>query len=411
MELLTDNHFEKILDLFDGVKNEVRIVSPFISLPFAEKLVNTINCKNIKCEFITRFYLEDMFVKANSIDAIKLMIDSGIKVYAIKGLHTKLYLFDNEAAIIGSANFTTGGFKSNVELSILFDEKPMVEEVTVYFKSLISKIKDSNEGMITDEVLNIAKEKYESLLSLKKGKGINRNSYMFGAAIDRKSRFETSQSIADELDYCSKERFDLVNKMFKETINREKIINSYTTWLKLEGSAENRLNPEEKYDTNVVMLGNEKVYPLNYSASKKPTSVKDGDIAYIAPLSSDIKGKNQPIIIGKGRLKTFASENDATLHPDWIKKYPWMKEKYPWYCLMDEHFILDTEIKNGIPLQEIWDKFGSDSYEASFGKDEPYSEVAKKHFEKCHIRLSGNAAEYIDQRLEELKNRYGIIKD
>ena len=31
MEVLTNNHFEKILDLFDGVKHNIKIISPFIS--------------------------------------------------------------------------------------------------------------------------------------------------------------------------------------------------------------------------------------------------------------------------------------------------------------------------------------------------------------------------------------------
>ncbi len=29
MELLTDNHYEKILDLFDSVEMKIRIISPF----------------------------------------------------------------------------------------------------------------------------------------------------------------------------------------------------------------------------------------------------------------------------------------------------------------------------------------------------------------------------------------------
>ncbi|SCY45773.1 PLD-like domain-containing protein [Pseudobutyrivibrio sp. AR14] len=410
MELLTDNHYEKILDLFDSVEQEIKIISPFLSMPLAEKLVRVVSKKHINCVFVTRFYLEDMFAKANSIDAIKLMMDAGIEVYALKGLHTKLYLFDNTAAIIGSANFTTGGFASNIELSILFNEKSLINEVHAYFNNLLEQILETGEGKMTYEVLDSAKEKYDSLLSLKKSKG-TRNTYMYGASLDRKTRFETTQAIVDELDKCSTENNDVVSNMFKESSNREKVINDFTAWLKLEGSGENRLNPEEKYYTNVVILNGEKVYPLNYTASKKPSSVKNGDVAYIAPLSCDKKGKNQPIIVGKGRLRAFDNGNDATLYPDWIKKYPWMEEKYPWYCLMKEHFVLDTQIENGIPLQEIWDRFGSDTYESSFGKEEPYVEVAKKHYEKCHIRLSGNAAEYIDARLEELKKKYGVIDD
>ena len=31
-------------------------------------------------------------------------------IYALQDLHTKLYLFDESVSIVGSANFTMGGF-------------------------------------------------------------------------------------------------------------------------------------------------------------------------------------------------------------------------------------------------------------------------------------------------------------
>ena len=36
--------------------------------------------------------------------------------------------------------------------------------------------------------------------------------------------------------------------------------------------------------------------------------------------------------------------------------------------------------------------------------------VGIKHHQKAHIRLSGNAKEFIDKRLDELENQYGILK-
>lgn len=162
MEVLTNNHFEKILDLFDGVKHNIKIISPFISESMAKKLCDVVKNGNIACTFITRFYLEDMFAKANSIDAIQMMMDAGIDVYALKGLHTKLYLFDDTYGVLGSANFTAGGFKSNVELSLLLNnDDGILNELHSYFYDLLSKIKQSKEGLITKEVLDSAREKYK----------------------------------------------------------------------------------------------------------------------------------------------------------------------------------------------------------------------------------------------------------
>ena len=38
IEVLTDNHYEKIIELFDGTEKNIKIISPFISLSIAKKL-------------------------------------------------------------------------------------------------------------------------------------------------------------------------------------------------------------------------------------------------------------------------------------------------------------------------------------------------------------------------------------
>lgn len=39
IELLTNNHLEKILDLFDGANRDIRIISPFLSVAMASDCV------------------------------------------------------------------------------------------------------------------------------------------------------------------------------------------------------------------------------------------------------------------------------------------------------------------------------------------------------------------------------------
>lgn len=59
----------------------------------------------------------------SSIEGLKKLYEVGAKILALVVLHTKLYIFDDLSAIIGSANFTTGGFYTNHELSVLIDEE------------------------------------------------------------------------------------------------------------------------------------------------------------------------------------------------------------------------------------------------------------------------------------------------
>jgi hypothetical protein len=56
-----------------------------------------------------------------------------------------LDLFDEDCGVLGSANFTAGGFKSNIELSLLMGQKDnILTELHSYFDELLSKIKQSD---------------------------------------------------------------------------------------------------------------------------------------------------------------------------------------------------------------------------------------------------------------------------
>ena len=405
IEVLTNNHYEKMLDLFEGTDNKIKIISPFISVSIAKKLCDLVNQnRNIKCTFITRFYLEDMISKANSIDAIEMMIDAGIEVYALKGLHTKLYLFDNLNGVLGSANFTANGLLTNIELSLHFEAEPIVlNNLQGYFDDLIEKIKKCPENIITKDLLKIARNKYNHLLSTKKEKGNNFSTYMFGAALDNKSRFETTEDVILELNSCSND-YDIINDMFKQNELTEQIKYDHTIWLKFHGESDNRIDSELSFPITEVLLNGKNVYLSNYPF--KVASIKEDDEVYLAALTTDVKGKKQPVIIGRGHLKAFKSTN--TIKNEWIKQYNWM-ERYPWYVVISDCSILNTSIKNGVPMDIVWSELGSNTYISSYGKNETFSEVSAKHHQKAHIRLSGNAKLFIDKKLAELEKQYGTI--
>lgn len=405
MQILTNNHYDKILDLFDGTTKRIKIISPFISESIAKKLCDVIKASNAKCEFITRFYLEDMFDKANSMDAIEMMLDAGIEVYALKGLHTKLYLFDDNYGVLGSANFTAGGFKSNIELSLLLEgEESILGELHFYFDDLLARIKQSKEGLITKEVLSFAREKYQYTFSSKKGKGKTTSTFMYGASLDKKTTFEDCDEASKEIERCKFEE-DIIDSMFRSSEQIERIIYDHTIWLKFDGEGNDRLEAKKGFPMTAVHANGGIWYLSNYPF--KVHSIKEDDEIYFAALTTDVKGKNQPVIVGRGHLLAFKEDN--YVKDEWIKEYGWMS-RYPWYCVIKDSRVLNMPIERGIPMDEIWDKLGSDTYIASFGKNETIADVSKKHHQKAHIRLSGNAKNYIDKRLDELEKQYEVIE-
>lgn len=404
IEILTDNHYDKMLDLFEGARKNIKIISPFISKSIAEKLCESVRSRSIKCTFITRFYMEDMLNKANSIEAIELMMNSGIEVLAVKGLHTKLYLFD-EAGIIGSANFTAGGFKSNIELSLFFqDEVEILSDLHMYYDEMYNKIIQAGNGVVTKEIISDAKERYFKAFDSKKNKGKNLNSYMFGVSLDKKTQFSDIDEIVKEIELCSTEA-DIVNDMFKISEKSEQIKCDHTIWLKFDGTGYERLNAHEGFPMIESVINGKKKYVSNYPF--KVGSIKEKDEIYFAALTTDTKGKNQPVIVGRGWLRAFEEKNKAD--EIMLNKYSWMDE-YPWYCVIDSCEIIDSEVCNGIPMNVIWDELGSDTYISSFGKNEKIAHVAIKHHQKAHIRLTGNAKEFIDNKLEHLFKKYGSLK-
>lgn len=402
IEILTDNHYDKIMDVFEATQKKIKIVSPFLSMNMAKKLCDIVNNHNVECTFITRFYLEDIFAKANNIDAIELMMNSGIQVYALKGLHTKLYLFDDNVGVVGSANFTSGGFVSNFELSLMaIEETILLSDLHTYYDEMVDKLKNSDEGIITSKILADARMKYKSLLDNKKLDNGTTSIYMYGAELDKKKLDSVDKKLAEVKSSVGDK--DIMLEVFRENV--EEIKYDYTIWLKFDGEGSDRLNPNEEFPMVDVMLDGKKVYIENYPY--KVGAIKDGDKVYLAAITTDTKGKNQPVIVGSGTMRGFTEKN--YVQPLWIQKHDWM-ERYPYYCVLQEAKVLNTGVANGIPLSAIWDELGSNTYAASFGKNQTLVEVARKHYQKAHMRLSGNAKNYIDAKLAELEDKYGVIE-
>ena len=115
------NHKPVFESAFESSKKSIKIISPFIEKGAVNLWFNAIKANpHMDCILITKFSDKDFICGANSLEVLKSLINMGVEVLAVNKLHTKLYLFDKTTAITGSANFTTGGFCNNVELSVKF---------------------------------------------------------------------------------------------------------------------------------------------------------------------------------------------------------------------------------------------------------------------------------------------------
>lgn len=149
MELLTSDLEQQLFKNLKLCHDKIVVISPFLSLNIAEKLVNIIKNNQIDCTIVTRFERKAFIEKASSLDALKLFIQNEIKVLALKDLHSKAYIIDCKKCFVGSANFTNKGLTKNHELLLYFDKKDDVDKVIFYANELIKKIEQSGNWQIT----------------------------------------------------------------------------------------------------------------------------------------------------------------------------------------------------------------------------------------------------------------------
>lgn len=151
VNLITNDLMDQFNDLLVNTKEEISFISPFIGMQTAKHLAEWLmNNENVKCNIITRFYREEFIENVSSVYGLEKLLQAGAKVYALKNLHSKVYVFDSHSAIIGSANFTHGGFISNYEVSILLNDKT---EITArckeYIYDLLNRIIIAGNGQVT----------------------------------------------------------------------------------------------------------------------------------------------------------------------------------------------------------------------------------------------------------------------
>ncbi|MHA1221968.1 MAG: phospholipase D-like domain-containing protein [Candidatus Heimdallarchaeaceae archaeon] len=138
--------------------------SIFISSPFIKNSATNILLKNrqsqVELKVLTSFKLAYFRNRASDIESIENLVDAG-KVKAVGNLHSKVYLFDKEKAVITSSNLTHNGLFRNFEHGILIKKEGLVKEI---YQNLYQIFQDSNISfLITNKKIQIIKKMLSSL--------------------------------------------------------------------------------------------------------------------------------------------------------------------------------------------------------------------------------------------------------
>lgn len=357
MQVVLKNWYNWFIDELSQTKS-LKIVSPFVNEQVIRKIDSKFDLR--KMELVTRFSMRDFAAKVSSIDALRISVEQGANVFGLTGLHSKIYLFDKRCAVVTSANLTNGGLINNYECGMLLTDKPVIAELHSYFNSLRSVA----AGPLT---LTECLAWQEELAALPPP------DFSFSSLPD----YGASQQV-----------FEADRQYFVKFFGSAKYRAPFTSTVKHE--IERSLSH----------------YACGFSAAKRPRQIHDGDIIYMARMTSP----NNYAIFGKGEAIRFVDGRDEASKAD-IKERPW-KETYPLYLRVKKCTFINGSLGDCVLLYDLIEALGAKSFpttqmDLDIGSLDinPYRSLAQQPY----VRLTETAVNWLEPRFQDCVDRFGIV--
>ena len=361
IEVLTDNHREKILEAFQNANEKIAMMTPFLSQDAARSLEKIKVEQNVECTCITRFEHREFLQKSSHIEALEILMHVDVSLYALKKLHTKLYLIDDTIAILGSANFTYGGLQGNHELSLYIEGEPeLIKQLWEYFESVLQICQQQGKNITAEEV------ERENLRLKNETKKVSptRYSYSFGAVL-------SEPDSADDRDFV------------QEFLSPER---ESHCWIKFEASSENRRPSKPPAAEPYTFHNQNGIYMTRFSEARRPKRMHEGDIVYIAVHSWDRGGNPAPMIAGRARCHAFRETN---VIPD--------GGQWPVYLELYDVEPCAGNIQDGISLYDLVDALGKDTYTHTQGRELSTESIRYSHRQQAYLGLTEKTEKYLEQ--------------
>lgn len=358
IEVIHGNWLDNFLLELMGTKT-VYLISPFVTSNIVNHLLSNFNGAQIK--FITRFNLNDFRSKSSSLAALKKLVLSGAEIKGIKNLHSKVYVFDDKSAIIGSANFTSGGFFNNYEFGIKTTEKEPIAESIKYFQNL---------WLLDSDILTLNRiVEWENII--KNSKSIPR--------------------IVELLDFgkIASTHGSAKRKYF----------------IKLFGKTEHRVGLD--FTSRDEVESSHCHWALTFSGKKgRPRKYNNGDVVYMARM---LHGTDYAIF-GKGIALKHVDKRDKASDSD-IEQIDW-KEDWPIYIRVQNPEFIDSSMGNCPKMSELINNLQYDSFDKTQQKHldgEENINVWASLRQQADVQLSNISADWLENRFQEAKTQYGEI--
>ena len=123
-----------------SVEKSLYLSSPYIKSTVATLFYEVLRSKqdlNLSLQILTRIRIQDLIEGASDLEAFEKLLQLeelegiNVEVRCISNLHAKVYIFDENSAIVTSSNLTSSGLKSNIEYGIEVTDPTAIQQMLV----------------------------------------------------------------------------------------------------------------------------------------------------------------------------------------------------------------------------------------------------------------------------------------
>lgn len=126
---------ESFLDLISTAQRDLFLVSPFVKIRATDRILSNLQRrgvdKDIRFAMVTNLRPESVLNGSMDVEALSALAKSlpKFELVHLPSLHAKVYVADDEVAVVTSANLTEPGMSGNLEYGVAFREEAVVREI------------------------------------------------------------------------------------------------------------------------------------------------------------------------------------------------------------------------------------------------------------------------------------------
>ncbi len=315
-------NYERTLRRWLEASEHAWFVSPFVTRP-ALTILSEAAAANTDIRLITRFHEEDVLSGLSDLSALADYIEAGGKVrFDDHSLHAKLWVFD-KAAFVGSVNLTGAALSGNREAMAQLDPATSQPGVTAFFRDLWERLEPTSRSPaeLRSEADRLRVHPLAHRFNIVPGLRD-----LGGTGVTETARSSQPRRTSPGADT--------------------------TTWFKINGRSDDRINDDFDLRSLAVELGGETV-----SSGRGRPRLKPGDPVILSRLGFH-NNANDYCIYGRGVVDIEHREGIDELQ-DWIEPLlldPAKREdlrRWPYIFWLRDVQIADVLARDSVWLSDI----------------------------------------------------------